>query len=91
MKIIRDGIEYELTPTEMREVYLKMRSEYLKEDIESKAEEMEIELSDDIIQSVVNRVDKCLGNNDSYWESYWFTVEYVLTEVQTEVQYEKDF
>lgn len=80
MKIIRNGIEYELTRSEMREAYEKMKAEYLKEDIECKAEEMEIELSDTTIDYVAGRVDKCLGNNDSYWESYWMTIEYVLEE-----------
>lgn len=80
MKIIRDGIEYELTPAEMRVVYLQMKAEYLREDIEAKAEEMEIKLSENTIANVVERAGKCLSNNDSYWESYWMTIEYVINE-----------
>lgn len=80
MKIIRDGVEYELTLAEMREVYEKMKAEYLREDIEMKAEEMEIELSEATIDYVVSRVEKCLSNNDSYMESYWMTIECVLEE-----------
>lgn len=80
MKIVRNGIEYELTYAEMREVYEKMKLEYIKEDIAGKADEMEFELSDDDMNSVVNRVDKGLSNNDSYMESYWMTIEYVLKE-----------
>ena len=80
MKIIRNGAEYELTPAEMREIYEKMKAEYLREDIEGKVEEMEIELSEDTMNYVVGRVDKCLSNNDSYWESYWMTIEHVLNE-----------
>ena len=80
MKIIRDGVEYELTLAEMREVYDKMKAEYLREDIEMKAEEMEIELSEATIDYVVSRVEKCLSNNDSYMESYWMTIECVLEE-----------
>jgi hypothetical protein len=80
MKIIRDGVEYELTRAEMREVYEKMKAEYLREDVECKAEEMEIELSDTTMDYVVGRVEKCLSNNDSYMESYWMTIEYVLNE-----------
>jgi hypothetical protein len=80
MKIIRNGIVYELTRAEMREVYEKMKAEYLREDIEIKAEEMEIELSDATIDYVVSRVEKCLSNNDSYMDSYWMTIECVLEE-----------
>ena len=80
MKIVRNGIEYELTYAEMREVYEKMKLEYIKEDIAGKADEMEFELSDDDMNSVVNRVDKGLSNNDSYMESYWMTIEYALKE-----------
>lgn len=80
MKIVREGIEYELTSAEMREIYKTMKAEYLREDIEAKAEEMDIELSEDTMNYVVGRVDKCLSNNDSYWESYWMTIEYVLEE-----------
>ena len=80
MKIIRDGMEYELTAAEMRDIYEKMKLEYLKDDIASKAEEMEVELSDNDMTCIVNMVDKCLCNNDSYMESYWMTIEYVLKE-----------
>ena len=80
MKIIRNGIEYELTIAEMREVYENMKMAYLREDIESKADEMEIELSETTMDYVAARVNKCLSNNDSYMESYWMTIEHVLEE-----------
>ena len=80
MNIIRNGIEYELTYAEMREIYEEMKLEYLKEDVESKAGEMEIELSDATIGRVVDRVDNGLSNNDSYMESYWMTIEYAIKE-----------
>lgn len=82
MKIIRNGIEYKLTAAEMREVYNKMKTEYLIEDIQAKADEMEIELSDENIKKIANSVDKSLSNNDSYWESYWMTIEYVIREME---------
>lgn len=80
MKIIRDSVEYELTSAEMREAYEIMKNKYLKCDVECKAEEMEVELSDSAIEYAANRVDKVLGNNDSYWESYWMTIENVINE-----------
>lgn len=78
MKIVRNGIEYELTAEEMRNVYDTMREEYLREDIKSSADGMEIELSDETIDYIVRRVDKSLSNNDSYWESYWMTIGAVI-------------
>ena len=80
MKIFRNGIEYKLTHEEMMEAYKKMKMEYLKEDIECMAEEKKIKLSNSTMDYVVNRVGKCLGNNDSYMESYWTTIGYVLDE-----------
>ncbi len=82
MKIVRNGIEYKLTAAEMREVYSKMKEEYLMEDIQAKADEMDIELSDENIKKIADSADKALSNNDSYWESYWMTIEYVIREME---------
>lgn len=82
MKIIRDGNEYELTWQEMREAFEIMSREYLKEDIESRAEEMEIELSVEDIGRVISIANKSLENNDSYWDSYWMTIEYAIETVR---------
>ena len=80
MKIIRNGNEYELTRSEMREAYLEMKNEYLKDDIRCKAEEMDIELSDEHIEDIADYAEKWLGNNESLWESYWMTIEYAIEE-----------
>lgn len=80
MKIVRNGIEYELTHDEMRKVYGAMHREYLREDIESIVNDMGIELSDKTINDMVFEAEHCLNNNDSYWESYWLTIEYVIKE-----------
>ena len=82
MKIWRHGFACELTDAEMREVYLFMKRAYLKEDIESQMEEMEIELSNENIDDIVNRVSKVLSNNDSYWEAYWMTIQYAIEQVK---------
>ena len=60
MKIIRNGIEYKLTAAEMREVYNKMKTEYLIEDIQAKADEMEIELSNEIIKRISVLTDEMI-------------------------------
>lgn len=81
MKIIRNGIGYELTREEMREAYEIMKSEYLREDIKFMADEKEINLPDDTMDYIIGKVEKSLGNNDSYMESYWITIEYVLEDL----------
>jgi hypothetical protein len=78
MKIIRNGIEYELTWAEMRAAYEEKDREYLIEDIKCKAEEMEVELTEEKIKNAVDVVNSGLEHNDSYWESYWMTIEYVI-------------
>lgn len=78
MKITRNGIEYELTWQEIRDAYLLMEREYIKEDIETKANELGVYLSDKDLNKLANRVDYALSNNDSYWERYWMSIEYVL-------------
>ena len=78
MKIIRNGMEFELTNEEMRQVYEAMHAHYLREDIMSHAEEMEIELSDQTLGQLVQIVDQRLNNNDSYWGCYCMTIEDVI-------------
>ena len=80
MKIARNGIEIELTYDEMREAFEIMHAKYLREDIESRMEDMEVELSRETVDYMVQRVDKCLSNNDSYWDSYWMTIENIIEE-----------
>ena len=80
MHITRNGINYELTHEEMRNIFTAMKREYFEEDIMSKAEDMEIEIPEDRINGIVNYAEKCLDNNDSYWESYWMSIEYAINE-----------
>ena len=78
MKIIRNGLEIELSWAEMREVYEYMKRDYIKDDIVCKLEETGIELDDDEIENIVEIVESGLEHNDSYWESYWMTIEYAI-------------
>ena len=78
MKIVRNETEYELTYEEMCRIFTTMEREYLVEDIISKAEDMKIELSDDNIYTIAEKANRCLENNDSYWESYWMSIEYSI-------------
>ena len=84
MKIIRDGKEIELTYNEIRDAYNEYHSSCLKEDIEGKAEEMEVKIPDELMDKVMYRAEKTIGNNDSYWESYWMSIEYAIDYVLEE-------
>ena len=81
MKIIRDGKEIKLTDNEIYNAYKEYRHDCLKEDVLSKAEEMEVEIPDDLLNRVLYRADKTLDNNDSYWETYWMSIEYAIEDV----------
>ncbi len=78
MKIIRDGMEYELTETEVHDAYREKKRRYLIEDILCRAESMDIELSNDEIEKIANRAENTLDNNDGWWESYWLSIEFAI-------------
>lgn len=82
MKIIRNEKEYELTAAEMREAYVELKRKYFKEDIETKAKEMEIDVSK-CIYNIVDGAERALDCNDSYWEAYWMSIEYAIEEYAT--------
>lgn len=82
MKIVRNGIEIELTNEEIREAYKIKNKEYLIEDICCKLEEMEIEMSEQEIEDVVNITESTLENHDSYWECYWLSIKYAIDSVK---------
>lgn len=84
MTITINGIEHELIFQEMLKVHREVEREYLKEDIISKAYDMDIYVPTEELDKVAERVNKTLENNDSYWESYWMSIEYVLKEAAKE-------
>lgn len=81
MKIVRNGIEYELTETEMEAAYRERKHDYLVEDVESKAEEMDIDLTGKDIDAIADCAEDGLDNNESYWENYWMSIEYALEDI----------
>ena len=81
MKIVRNGVEYELTGTEEYEAYRKCKREFLIEDIKSKAIEMETDLTNADIDDIADRAERAIDNNDSLWDSYWRDIEYALENV----------
>ena len=80
MKIIRNGIEYELTGMELDAAYREGKHNYFVEDIKSKAEDMGIDLAGKDIDAIADIAEDGLNNNDNFWESYWMSIEYALEE-----------
>lgn len=76
MKIKRDGVVIELTPEEMRNAYYEQRREFVGEDIRSRYKVPKRDLS-----NVIERVDRSLDFNGSYWESYWCSIEYTCEDM----------
>ena len=62
------------------DIYRKCKRELLIEDIKAKAIEMEIDIEDIDIDSVADRAERAIDNNDYLWESYWRDIEYALEE-----------
>lgn len=89
MKITRNfnGKEYtfELTEEEMRKAYWEKKEQYDAEDIRSR-----YNVPDDKINEAVNRFEKAIESNDSFWESYWMALEYVCDEMGFEEKEEDE-
>lgn len=67
--------------------YLKVKKEFLKKDIKSSCEGMEVpEPTEEQLDQLCERIEKTLSNNDSYCESYWLSVEYNIKEVMGETR-----
>ena len=81
MKIIRNGVEYELTGTEVYDAHEEYEHNCLIEDIKAKAKEMEIDLTDKDIGDIAYLAERNLGKNDGYYEYYWMSIEYALEQI----------
>lgn len=81
MKIIRNGVEYELTGREAYDAHREYERDCWIEDIKAKAEEMEIDLTSADIDEIVNRFEHAYNNNNSLWDSYWRDIEYALENI----------
>ena len=57
--------------------YLKVKKEFLRNDIKERYEAMSSSNpTEEQLDSLCDKVEKTLKNNDSYWESYWLSIEY---------------
>ena len=70
--------EFELSGSDVFQIYRKQQKDSLIEDIKSKAEEMEIDVDTIDLNRVAHRAEKSIDNNDGLWESYWLSIEYAL-------------
>lgn len=80
MKITRNGIEYELTKSELRAAHWEGQDLDLIEDIKFKMEEMEIDSDGVDINAILIRAQRAIDNDDCLWDSYWRDVEYAIEE-----------
>ena len=92
MKIVRNGIEIELTEQEVEDAYRERRRYYNMEDIRSKLENMIEEYEgepeepilkkfledEETIRDLAEDFDNALDENDSFMESFWLTAEAVI-------------
>ena len=70
--------KFELEPADVGTIYRKQKHDYFVEDVKAKAEEMEIELTNEEADEIADWAEDGLNNNDSYWEDYWMAIEYAL-------------
>lgn len=80
MKIIRNGIEYELTESELRAAHWECQDLDLIEDIKCKMEEMEVDPDCIDINTILIRARRAIDNDDCLWDAYWRDVEYAIEE-----------
>lgn len=92
MKILRNGIEIELTEQEIEDAYRERRRYYNMEDIRSKLENMIEEYEgepeepilkkflddEEAIRNLAEDFDNALDENESFMESFWMTAEKVI-------------
>ena len=80
MKIIRNGVEYELTWSEIFDAHREYERECFIEDIKAKAEEMEVDLTNRDMDEIVDLAMHSYNNDDYLWESYWNDIQYAIEE-----------
>lgn len=78
MTIVRNGVEYELTGTELYEAHEEYERDCLIEDIKAKAEEMGIDLTDKNLDDIAYFAERAIDRNDYLWESRERDIEYAL-------------
>lgn len=78
MKIIRNGIEYELTECELHEAYREREKLYRIEDIKIRMDKMKIDQVSIDMDAVLIRLQSAIDDDNYLWYSYWSDVEYAI-------------
>ena len=81
MKIIRNSVEYKLTRSELYDAHEEYERDCLIEDIKSKAEEMEINLTDENLDDIAYFAQRAIDRDDYLWESRERDIEYALESI----------
>lgn len=79
--IVRDGKVYELTRTEVYDIYREIKRELLIEDIRSQMEQQEGNFDNVDIDYIADKAERAIDNDEYLWESYWQSIQYVLDKV----------
>lgn len=69
---------FELSDSDVFQIYIRQQRDSLIEDIKYKAAGMEMDLETIDFERVAHRAEKSINNNDGLWESYWLSIEYAL-------------
>ena len=57
--------------------YLKVKKEFLRNDIKERYKAISnFNPTKEQLDSLCNKVETTLENNDSYWESYWLSIDH---------------
>ena len=80
MKIERNGVEYELTWSEIFDAHKEWERKCFIEDIKVKAEEIEVDLTNRDMDETVDLAMHSYNNDDYLWESYWNDIQYAIEE-----------
>jgi hypothetical protein len=79
MKITRDGVEFELTFSEMIQAHEEWELDCMVSDVkELLAMREDVTLSEEEIGTVASFALHNLGKNDAYYDVYWMSVGYTL-------------
>lgn len=73
-------VQDEMSHDKKREIYDEIHDYYLIEDVKSKLEEMEMEVTNEDLEGIVYKAQRSLDCNELYWDAYWSSIEFALEE-----------
>ena len=74
MKIVRDGVEIELTQEEIRKAYEYEKYRLDREDVESVIEHKNIEVTDEEFERILEFYKRLRRHDETWWEDAEYAV-----------------